>query len=502
MSVLGATFMIGVPAIILIAISFFLSKNENPQIRPKILHFITSLIIFIFVLTIVPVDLLGTSSPLTEVFYPIYKEKWYLEYTNLTNKNQQKECNPILNISIYQKRPNVIVLMLESVPAEHISYYGYERNVSPNIDSLASQSIVFKNAYSSASSSEYSQTSFLSSRYPLATETKSKLYSGYKADFIWDAFRKNNYSTAYITSQDDRWMNMINYYNISNLNFYSSSMTDGISDHIGSTEEKDYDETTAGKAIDWINKSKNNSFFIYVGFQANHYPYDYPENNSIFTPDEVISFFTNYAMLPKSDFNSTINRYDNALRYADKNFGKIIDFLKEQGIFNNSIVILTADHGEDFTGNHGYLRHGLGIYETEVHIPLAISIPGQNHSIITDRVKQLDLLPTILNILNFSIPEKFQGTEMCKDKPIFLMSQNNIERIGLIKDDIKYIINLRTYNVEAFNLSEDNQEKNNLLLLNNSEFFKKEYNPLLLNWYNCQLNYYKKGNWSEKINCG
>ena len=387
--------------------------------------------------------------------------------------------------------------MLESIPAEHLSIYGYERDLTPNIDYLAKRGIVFNNAYSTASHSDYAQTSFLSSRYTFTNPYRNFFDEDYPREFMWDILDDYNYDQAYISSQDDNWASMINYYNTSALDLYSYSLTDGEYDYGSGNAKKDYDEKTINKSIDWISKTKN-PFFLYINLQATHHPYSYPENNSLFKPDNVSSD-TTYFNIEERDYNASLNAYDNSIAYVDKQIGVLLDYLKnERKILGKTIVVITSDHGETLERNHGYLRHGFGVYDEEIRVPLIIYIPHKPPRTINENVRHLDVIPTMLDIANFPQSEEFQGKPMTENKNIFLIAQNQNFKLGLVKDDIKYMINGFNYIPEVYNLTQDPYEKNNLIKNKKDElYYYMKYGNVLYSWANCQMSYYEKEKWKK-----
>jgi len=296
---------------------------------------------------------------------------------------------------------------------------------------------------------------------------------------------------------------MKNYYNMDSLDIYRYSLSDGIYDYGKDDMRNDYDEKIIPDVDNFL-EAVNDSFFLYVNLQATHYPYEYPENNSVFLPDKPDSIFTSYISIAEGDYNKTINRYDNSLLYVDKQVGALMDLLEEYGFSNNTIIILSADHGEVFNDTHGTIRHGSGVYDEEVKVPLIIYVPGVGHKVIDERVRHLDVVPSVLSISNFTPSPEFQGETMKKDTDIFLMAQNQNFKIGLIRDDIKYIIDRATLGSEAYNLTEDPDELNNLIVdVDDAKFYRENYGSVLWPWYYCQMDYYENERWlqGEIINC-
>jgi arylsulfatase A-like enzyme len=480
---------------------YVFEKNPPEKIinkKVKIIFYLTPLVILILILILIPFGQAYDSSPIIEM---ITQFIWASPPEEIiSNISQQQE--KILDFSL--DKPNFIIIMLESIPAEHLKIYGYERDLTPNIDYLAKRGIVFNNAYSTASHSDYAQTSFLSSRYAFTNNYRNFFDKDYPREFIWDILKDYDYNQAYISSQNDHWANMINYYNTTNLDLYSYSLTDENWDYGSGNARKDYDEKTINKSIDWISKNEN-PFFLYINLQATHHPYSYPENNSLFKPDNVSSS-TTYFNIDESDYNASINAYDNSIVYVDKQIGVLLEYLRDdRKILGKTVVVITSDHGQIFERRHGNIRHGFGVYNEEVRIPLIFYIPHKPPRTINEKVRHLDVIPTMLDIANFPQSKEFQGKPMIENQDIFLTAQNQNFKLGLVKDDIKYMIDGFNYIPEVYNLTQDPYEQNNLIKNKKDElYYYIKYGNVLYSWVNCQLNYYEKEKWKngERIECG
>lgn len=472
--------------------------------KQKLLLILLPIAIILAIIIITPKSQANESTPLIETLLYNLKAKDSPSISlNKTVELKIMELNreKILNFSVDLEKPNYIFILLESLSAEHLPYYGYEREISPNIDFIAKKSIVFNYSYSAASHSDYAQTSFLSAKYALTDSYRNFFDQDYPRVFMWDILKKDNYSTAYISSQDDDWANMKRYYIKDNLDTYQDSVYDGEYDYGSGNAKKDYDEKTMSKVIKWINKT-DKPFFLYTNLQATHHPYTYPKNNSVFKPDDV-SKSTNYFKIADGDYEKELNKFDNSILYVDKQLGKLFDYLKENNMFNNTIIVLSSDHGEILERRHGYLRHGFGTYEEEVRTPLMFYIPGQEHRIINERVQSIDIIPTLIDIMGLNQSEDFQGLPMIKNQNIYLFAQNQNFKLGVINNNIKYMLDAY-YGAEVYNLSEDPYEKNNLIKTPSDEKTYLKYRYLLDKWYNCQISFYKEEKWKygEKIDCG
>ena len=482
-------------ALLIILISTILSVFTTKKVRADKAFSLKKMIIvvlfFVFIAFTIPNFYLQNATPFTDVL------AMNIQKVDLMPTPQTDNSSELIfeNLKYKQKGPNIVVIMLESLSPEHIHYYGYERNITPNLDWFFENGIAFENAYSSATHTEYAQTAFLSSRYPLKSKIRDTFNEEYPREFIWDILKKYNYTTGYITSQDDRWLNLENYWKKDNLDLYWTGLNDNESKntYFGFMS----DDKKALQIADSFINSSTKPFFLYVNFQSTHYPYDYPKEYSIFKPDKL-SLRTFYTFVAKNDNQTIINRYDNSIYYADEQIGKLKKILEDKDILNNTIVVIIADHGEMINEQHGYRFHGSSIYEGNIKIPLAIFLPGQKSQLIKERVKSIDVVPTLLDTLSLNSSNLFQGEIMKKDSEIFIMAQTQNFMIGIIKNNIKYIVNLNTGEPdEAYNLSEDPKELQNLLKKKSSAGISK-YREKLMSWYNCQINYYQ--NETYKLN--
>jgi len=429
---------------------------------------------------------------LTNIYY------LQIEESIITDKEALAEYNPeilnlqekVLDINFTKERPNVILLLLEAITAERVGFYGYERNVTPNIDKLAEKSIVFTNAYSTATHTDYAQPGITSSRYMLTNKYRTVYASNNPRKFIWDILKEDNYTTGYHSANDDEWQNMDDYLNYTNLDEYTTSRTDGETDYGSGRQSKDFDYRATERALEWLNRTieKEEPFFLYMNFQATHYPLVYPEEFSFYKPDEK-------ELILKTTGEIHGNRYDNALRYVDAQVGQIIDFIETNNKTENTIIVITSDHGEDLQKRHGIGGHGNSIYNEELIVPAVFFLPGIEHQIIEEPVSHIDFVPTIIDILGYEIPKEFQGEVMKKGRPIFSITQANKYLIGMILNNTKIIVDMNREILEIYELDKDPEELNNIEY---SEAYKEKILRLLL-WDYCQKDYYQQERWNTNL---
>jgi tetratricopeptide (TPR) repeat protein len=143
--------------------------------------------------------------------------------------------------------------------------------------------------------------------------------------------------------------------------------------------------------LDWLAKNSQKNFFLWMHLYDPHFPYRPPEPYS-----------REYASHP----------YDGEIAFADEQVGRLLRFLKDKGVYQNTIIVLCGDHGESL-GEHGEKTHGFFIYNATMHVPLIIRLPENNSlRVVTDPVSLADLMPTVLEALGVDIPSQVQGKSL------------------------------------------------------------------------------------------
>jgi len=340
------------------------------------------------------------------------------------------------------RSPNVILITIDSLRADHVSCLGYSKKTTPNIDKIAKEGCLFSQAIANAPSTAYSFRSILCSLYPLmymdgfrlptqittiAEILKNKGYETF-------AFHSNPYLSKYYGW--DRGFDVFEDF------LRSESSTDKVKNKI-----KDflrYNEfvrmiyalllmmskkgRTSLRRADEINKKalsqlqqQSNTFFLWLHYMDTHTPYTLPQMHllscAITTYWKYIKIFQKLPHseeIPWDDLQKVIEMYDEAIECADRALGLFFEKLKEMGIYHNTFVIITADHGEEF-GDHsdGEIGHPPMLYDELLHVPLIIKGPGiPEDVVIEEQVSLLDIAPTIVDLLNLPKVKQFQGKSL------------------------------------------------------------------------------------------
>lgn len=363
-------------------------------------------------------------------------------------------------------RPNVVLIMLESVGTTHLGHRGYERDVTPNLDRLAARSRRFTRAWSTATHSNYAQMAVLSSLFPRrgsALDMYQRL--DYPRYLLHDVLHDVGYLGAAISSQDETWQGMHRFQETGTPRYQFDS-----NDHPGphldtGTERIVPDELTVARAVSWIEGARGVPFALYVNLQSTHWPYPIPAGAPRrFRPDEP-AHPASYAAYAREDVPAIVNRYDNALAYVDAQVGVLVGALEARGILDDTLIVVTSDHGELFH-EHGLVTHGRSLYDGEARVPLLVHWPGQVTPGDDDRpVSTLDVLPTVIDALGLPPYPGHQGESLlvgvgdplAAPRAVFLNMQGWRHAEGVVCWPWKLVV--ENGRVQLHDLSEDPGER-------------------------------------------
>lgn len=418
------------------------------------------------------------------------------------------------------KTENVILITIDALRADHLSCLGYCRKTTPRLDEFAKKGILFSQAISVGSGTTPSFPSILTSSYPLmyggyerlskdrttiAEVLKSAGYStaafhsnpylsryyGYDRGFdtFEDFFRKSPESETLTDKVKDRVKNMLNEDDL--LYRFLRKAYGGVC-MLLKNENIPYEiaEVINEKAFSWLKEHSNNNFFLWVHYMDVHEPgmppYKYLRyfRHQHVSKQEIKKFYKKIRRYSKrvsyEELKMLIDLYDCKIRYVDYVIGSLLDELENMDIMHNTLIVVTADHGDEFL-EHGELGHHESLYDELLHVPLLIYAPeiiGKN-IVIEDLVSLLDLSPTILDILDTEKPKKFIGKSLLavikgKERRSSGVISEVAHEKGNPKVDFskrktsyrtekwKFILDRKNGRCELYNLQEDPMETKNL----------------------------------------
>ncbi len=351
---------------------------------------------------------------------------------------------------------NVLFVLIDTLRPDHLGLYGYERETSPNIDAWSKDAVVFEKVFAHAPNTPRSTPSIVIGRYPsrVAWDKRYKNYSNPVADneTIFEIFQAGGWRTEAISAHwyferapgikdgVDQWDNR-GFLTIKESNTQSAApdITPRVVDRLGAL---------AGG---------EKPFFLFVHYFDPHGRY--MQQKSVRTFGKKL-----------------MDKYDSEIAFVDHHLQPVFDALEEKGLYENTVVVLTSDHGEAFK-EHGFYFHGRTIYDEEIRVPLIVRAPGAGPKRVERPVALIDLVPTLAEMVGLKaenalghslIPLLYGIGEMVADRLIFMeqLPYPNYKThiVGTVsQDSIKVIRNVTDNVTEIYDLKTDPGEKTNLL---------------------------------------
>jgi arylsulfatase A-like enzyme/Flp pilus assembly protein TadD len=291
-------------------------------------------------------------------------------------------------------QPNVILITLDTVRADRMDFLGSKHGLTPHMDALATQSVVFEHAYSQAPITPVSHATILTGTFPQ--------YHGIRnfgdrlppsVPFVPDILHALGYHTgAFVGSiildpKNGFASGFERGFDVYNAGFHRQKT--------GERREASMQrrgEVTLGHVLEWLGQQQGRPFFLWFHLWDAHDPYNPPE-----------PFRSRFPNAP----------YNGCIAYLDDIVGKLLDYLRNQALYDNALIAVAADHGESL-GDHGELTHSIFLYDATIHVPLLLKLPGNRFA--GQRVKAVaslvDLAPTLLDALRQTPPPAMQGRSL------------------------------------------------------------------------------------------
>ncbi len=285
--------------------------------------------------------------------------------------------------------PDVILVTIDTLRADHVGCYGYALAQTPTLDALAHSGVRFTRAYTPVPLTLPAHGSLLTGIFPMATgmhdftTNKVPANSATLARILHD----HGYTTAAFIGAavlDSRFglnQGFDEYFD----HFDFSQLRAANFDQLERRGDRVVDE-----ALSWLKLNPRRPLFLWVHLYDPHYPYTPPEP---------------YA----SQFRDS--PYDGEIAFADAQVGRLFSYLRERGEYDNALIVVASDHGEGL-GEHGEKNHGFFIYNSTLHVPLICKVPGAQPRLVEEEVSLVDVLPTLLEALKLPVPPVVQGRSL------------------------------------------------------------------------------------------
>jgi arylsulfatase A-like enzyme/lipoprotein NlpI len=286
--------------------------------------------------------------------------------------------------------PNVVVITIDTLRADHVGCYGYKQIHTPNIDALAADGARFEHAYTAVPVTLPSHAVMFTGTYPMLSGMHD--FAANKLNptqpTLASVLKEHGYATAAVIGSavlDSRFgLNR-------GFDFYYDHFDFNRLQESNLEEMERPGNLVADVTLDWLSKNYSKKFFLWMHLYDPHYPYHPPA-----------PYATDYKDRP----------YDGEIAFADQQVGRLIRFLKSKGLFANTLIVLSGDHGESL-GEHGEKSHGFFIYNATMQVPFIVHLPGaRSPRVMPDLISLADLMPTVLQAVKVDVPPQVQGRNL------------------------------------------------------------------------------------------
>lgn len=386
---------------------------------------------------------------------------------NLGDTEKAKQASifwsaPRIVVDAAPSAPNLVFITVDCLRADHLGSHGYERDVSPNLDALAESGVRFAHAYANAPMTLPSIPQIFTSRvFPTRDE-----------EILTEPIARAGISNAAYVN--NAWIPLW-------LSQGGHAEPPGTFDQLVSGDRDA--KAITDEALAWLELHPTDRFALYLHYLDAHTPYRPPRPyiekyadsgyagpvGDTFNDEEG----ADAGKYDDADKKKIIALYDASIRYIDDQIGRLLDSLKSNGRLERTVVILSADHGEEFW-DHGRFFHGQSLYDELLHVPLIVRLPGGAHagSVIERPVRSIDIAPSILEWMGLPRPEGFRGSPLSEaiaspdtdGEPLFATATQAQfpTRYAIRTRDQKVIESLDSGEREFYEVSRDPAEKSNL----------------------------------------
>jgi arylsulfatase A-like enzyme/Flp pilus assembly protein TadD len=346
---------------------------------------------------------------------------------------------------------NVVLISIDTCRADHLSCYGFKRPTTPHIDAVALEGVIFEQALSPVPLTTPAHSSMLTGTYPPTNGVRLNNLESLAASSVTmtEVLREAGFRTAAFVGGFplDTQFGLNQGFDTYDCAFTRKSET-------SSAHSERSAEEVSGPALAWLDQNAGAPFFLFLHYYDAHFPYEPPA-----------PYASAYADDP----------YDGEIAHVDEWIGHVLARLRTLGAYDDTLLIITADHGESL-GEHGETSHGFFIYQSTQHVPLLIRAPhARRGSRIVGRVSLVDLAPTVLDLVNLKTPAEVEGVSLrpylegrtAPTRPRALYCESLVPTqfgcgalYGIAEGPWKYI---RAPRQELYELSHDANETNNVI---------------------------------------
>ncbi len=318
-----------------------------------------------------------------------------------------------------EARPHVILIVVDTLRADHLSQYGYERDTSRALDEFTSQATLFTNCYAPASWTTPSTASILTGVLPMRHGADFRGAAlNLEALTIAEVLRAEGWDTAGISFN----------HCVTRVTQFDQGFR-RFRDYPGKSGEYPDIAEMLETAADWLPFEPDQGVFLYLQPMNTHGPYRVPESRASDLlgkpPDRTFRYskglmdrimkdhqLDHRAEVDETYLRSHRDQYDVAVRYTMDELGMLLDLLEQRGLYDKALIVLTSDHGEELYDHLGF-GHGFTLHREVLHVPLLVKMPHQRTArVVEDWISLVDLFPTILDVAGLQPQSEGDGRSL------------------------------------------------------------------------------------------
>jgi arylsulfatase A-like enzyme/thioredoxin-like negative regulator of GroEL len=299
-----------------------------------------------------------------------------------------------LRLPVRAEAPNIVFITVDTTRADRMGFLGNTHGLTPNLDLVARQGVVFERAYSQAPLTPVSHATIFTGTYPqFHTVTDFGHSLPTLLPYVPEILQKSGYHTAAFIGSIilDPHASMAPGFDRGFGFFDAGFRVKANRDEDRYTTVERRGGEVVAHAIAWLNENRGSPFFIWIHLYDPHAPYD-----------------------PPAPYDKRFaDPYDGEIAYADASLGKLFTYLRQRGVYDHTLIVMMSDHGESL-GAHGESMHGIFLYDETIHVPLIFKLPGEllARRRVSARVRLVDVAPTLLSMLSLPLPPTFQGESL------------------------------------------------------------------------------------------